>query len=317
MATDGTFLKRVGFVVTGYRGSLGGALRRISAESGASFVGIGRDVLLLRPPNSPDRELEQDYHSGADIKDKVIRFLRNNCVEKAYFINAAWSGVDGLAGGGIATQMQNVPVSNFYANLACEIGAIRFVQVGSYHELENSTNLFRDDVWPPPSHRIYALAKSAASDITAYTCYSRRLDHLNARFSMAIPDEISNNTKGYVPKAFLDIINGREADAPVSQNLYSIASYNEIARQLISVAIKGGNCRSFLLGTGESATLSDYIFTFKEIFNSLKMGKPMSVSLISNSDRNFSIKNLLTLASYECRESFSSLARTIISKSKR
>ena len=173
--------------------------------------------------------------------------------------NLAWRGRERLVDGNLSDQLRNVALACSLIELGVEVGAGRYVDVGSMEELILDRYLASGD-WRTRhlegARPWYALTKSLAGRMSAFETYRNRIDYIRARLSAAIDPNLNGGK--YIECSLRELRDGRSIPAPLNAELFNLASAQLIATQLIAMGVSGRNKAEYALGTGEAKTLRQF-----------------------------------------------------------
>ena len=122
-------------------------------------------------------------------------------------------------------------------------------------------------------------------------------------------------TPRFVELSLRSLLKSPELPVVRSSELYSISSSEEISRQLVAIGRKGRNKSLYILGTGESATLSNHFRYFAQLRYSTKIDASQNEQFNNSrytTETDFRVHRLILETGYTPIESRDSLFREIL-----
>lgn len=304
-------------IIAGGNGLIGRALVRElhSARIPVLILGSSKEIhssikKLIKP--------EIHYHRIERMTNwhyEAVQAIKSNLVLRdPVFFNLAWRGNERLVDGGIDDQLKNVGLSCLLVKLAKEIGAKKYVSTGSMEEvilermLENEKWLEKNNTTEP---NWYALAKISARMQSAFEAYQQKIDFCYTNISIVIDKSLQ--TGKYVEEMLKGVLLEPKIPKPNNKELCNISSSEEIARQLFAIGELGVNKSSYVLGTGEAASLFNQFVRFSRLVHQEGIADQAEsyseVGVLSIDD--FSVGDLIKDTGYKPKESTDALFREI------
>ena len=276
------------------------------------------------------KNIERYYYKfkNKNIKYFILKYQKNsntnyiNNIKKKFptvdsvFFNLAWKGRKSLTDGEVRDQIKNVIYSCQLIKLAKQLGAKKYIATGSLEELMlkryvNTKSWLTLKKVTTPS--FYALSKVSSWMQSAFEAYQRKIDFCYVRISVVIDENL--NTKKFVEITLKNLLKEPKKIYAKNNELCNISSSDEIGRQLVAVGKKGINGRNYILGTGSSASLSDYFHKFLKIahpYANITKKKFNTENLKLLNKKDFNIKNLISDTGYKPKENPRNLFKKII-----
>lgn len=276
-------IKRV--VITGATSSIGTALC-------SECIKQGKEVLAIVQPNSKnisripkhnlisivERSLQNYNSEGNDSLSEIT----DNQAEYDAFIHLAWASTQGdAARGKITPQIKNIEYAIDAVELADRLGCKVFIGAGSQAEYGRTEETLAEETVCRPETP-YGMAKLCAGQMTRFACKEKGIRHIWPRILSGYgpncqPQTVLNYTitellKGNVPK-----LSGGD-------QIWDFIYTGDIARALLLLAEFGKDGETYVLGSGHSRPLKEYLEITKNIVNpNVELGlgeKPYSKSTV-------------------------------------
>ena len=239
-------------IVTGGTGVLGNALIN-------ELVSRNIEVLVLVRKNGRIQNIPS--HSLVKIQICALEDIgKFNTPKEKYdvFFHLAWNGTYGESRNDSATQEKNVEYTLDAVRFAYKCGCKKFVGVGSQGEngvLEKGKKLSADSPENPVS--AYGKAKLRAGKESRKLCEELGLLHNWCRvISVYGPCDASYTM---VMSTLIKMLQNKDCDFTPAEQQWDYIYSGDAAKAVFSVAEKGKNNEIYVIGSGKSDSLKNYI----------------------------------------------------------
>lgn len=247
-------------VITGATGAIGTALINELIKQNIEVLVLCRDG-SERNVNIPESELVTK--KCCDLKDLVS--LQND-TGKAYdvFYHFAWIGTTGEARNDMYLQNLNVKYALDAVKLAKKFGCKTFIGAGSQAEYGRVEGVLKPDT-PTNPETGYGIAKLCAGQMTRQLALQLGLKHIWTRvLSVYGPNDTENSmVMSTVNKLKQNIVPEFTKGEQLWDYLYS----SDAARAFYLLGEKGKNGKTYVLGSGKTKPLKEYIRDIQLIVN--------------------------------------------------
>lgn len=180
------------------------------------------------------------------------------------FIHMAWEKTFGASRDDAEVQMRNIQYTLDSCHLAKRCGCQVFVGAGSQAEYGvQSVDLTPDLSVNPESG--YGIAKFAAGKLSAMLCKSLGMRQNWARIlSVYGPNDGEQTLISYVIR---ELKAGRSPELTKCEQIWDYLYADDAADAILAIAERGGDCKTYPLGSGEGRKLSEYIGIIRKIIN--------------------------------------------------
>lgn len=273
-------------VITGATGAIGRALILVCIEAGYEVLAVVHktskrtgDLQLIKHCRLLYLDLtEYDYAMDEMIK---LGIALDNYV---YFFHLAWMAPFGEGRNDFELQLKNVKASLAAVRLAKALGCSVFVGAGSQAEYGRVTGKLSPET-PTFPETGYGVAKLCAGQMTRLACeqinrkdFDRKnvyttddkakeitLRHIWARIlSVYGPHD---GVQSLISVAIDDMINNRETSFTLCEQIWDYVYSEDAARAMLLMAQKGRHGSVYVIGSGESHPLKEYIIKIAELTN--------------------------------------------------
>ena len=245
-------------VVTGATGCVGSAIVRRALAQGMEVTCIvheGSKRLSNLPQDEKVKIVECNLSDYASLQ-----------LGEGYdtFIHMAWEKTFGASRDDAEVQMRNIQYTLDACHLAKRCGCQVFVGAGSQAEYGvQSVDLTPDLPVNPESG--YGIAKYAAGKLSAMLCKSLGIRQNWVRIlSVYGPNDGENTLISYIIR---ELKAGRSPELTKCEQIWDYLYADDAAAAILAIAERGGNCKTYPLGSGEGRKLSEYIGIIRKIIN--------------------------------------------------
>lgn len=253
-------------VITGATSSLGVALIDECIRNQVAVLALVRPLSsnLDRIPRSDGVEIAE-----CDLSD-LARF---QVPDKSYdaFVHLAWeSSADASSRNLIRPQLSNVSYALDAVDLAERLGCKVFVGAGSQAEYGRTDQVLTEET-PVHPETAYGAAKLCACEMTRMACREKGIRHVWPRILSSYgPKYLSHTVINYTIN---ELLKGNKPSLTAGEQVWDFIYSDDVARALYLLAEKGNDGEVYVVGSGHSKLLKDYLCTIRDIIDpSLELG---------------------------------------------
>lgn len=187
------------------------------------------------------------------------------------FFHLAWASTSGdKARNMLEPQVMNIKYSLDAVDLADRLGCKTFIGAGSQAEYGRTNEILSEFISPHPESA-YGMAKLCAGQMTRLACNQKEIKHIWTRILSAYgpycqPQTVINYTLS-------ELLARRKPSLSGCEQIWDFIYTEDVARALLSLAYKGHDGDIYVIGSGESRTLKEYLNTAKDIIDpNLELG---------------------------------------------
>ncbi len=243
-------MKRV--IITGATGTIGNALIN-------EFIKNNIGVLVISRPESI-RENALPEHPNIKILHASFEdysSLQNNFEEKYdVFYHLAWAGTTGEARNNVTLQLQNIKYALDAVELAKRFGCHTFIGAGSQAEYGRFEGKLKPDTPAFPENG-YGIAKLCAGQITREYAHQLELRHIWVRILSVYGPHDGAQTM--VMSTINKLKNGEKAQFTKGEQLWDYLYSDDAAEAFRLIGERGVDGKTYVLGSGKTKPLSEYI----------------------------------------------------------
>ncbi|MBQ7582898.1 MAG: NAD-dependent epimerase/dehydratase family protein [Lachnospiraceae bacterium] len=256
-------------VITGATSSLGVALIEECIRNNVKVLALVRpgSANLDRIPKS-DLVLVAEC-ALSDLSD----FAAGGGMEQSYdaFMHLAWeSSADASKRNMIRPQLSNVAYSLDAVDLAERLHCSVFVGAGSQAEYGRCDEVLNEET-PVHPDTPYGAAKLCACNMTRLACREKGIRHVWPRILSSYgPNYLAHTVINYT---ITELLSGRRPSLTGGEQLWDFIYGDDVARALYLLAEKGRDGEIYVIGSGRSRLLKDYLLTIRDLIDpTLELG---------------------------------------------
>ena len=248
-------------IITGATGAIGTALIYKLISSGIEVLVFCRNG-SKRNSQIPEHDLITKKYCSLDELATV-----QNDTEKDYdvFYHFAWEGTTGRARNDMYLQNQNVRYALDAVEVAKRFGCHTFIGAGSQAEYGRVEGVLKPDT-PTFPETGYGIAKLCAGQMTREYAHQLGIRHIWTRIlSVYGPND---NPQSMVMSTIRKLKDGEVPEFTKGEQMWDYLYSGDAAEAFYLLAEKGINGKTYVLGSGQSRPLSEYINEIRKIVNS-------------------------------------------------
>ncbi len=189
-----------------------------------------------------------------------------NVVDAQYdvFFDLAWEGTTGNARNDMFLQNRNVMHALEAVNTARRFGCHTFIGAGSQAEYGRLDGILRSDTPTSPENG-YGIGKLCAGYMTRELAHQYGMRHIWTRIlSVYGPND---GMRSMVMSVISDLIHDISPRCTKGEQKWDFLYSGDAARAFRLLAEKGIDGKTYVLGSGECRTLSEYITDIRDVIN--------------------------------------------------
>lgn len=252
-------LKRI--VITGATSSIGCALIEEC---------IKQDIEVLAIANKGSKNIKWIPRSeGVSVVECSLDELKNFAFfdSNRYdaFVHLAWASTAGaVARNMLQPQAMNIKYSLDAVELASRMGCEVFLGAGSQAEYGRTDEVLTEQTITKPETG-YGMAKLCAGQMTRLACQQKGLKHIWTRILSAYgpkcqPQSVINYT-------ITELLQGKSPSLSRGDQIWDFIYTGDVARAILLLLEKGHNNETYIIGSGVSKRLSEYLLAVRNIIN--------------------------------------------------
>lgn len=239
-------------VITGAAGMIGTALTQHLLDQGQEVLAIchrgsSRNRVL--------RELSGVEVLEADLEQYALLAQKHWEKQYDFFFHLAWAGTTGNARNDMALQTENIHYTLDAVEMAEHMGCHTFVGVGSQAECGRSSEPLSPDT-PAFPETGYGMAKLCAGQMSRYSCKVKGIRHIWARV-LSVYGPYGGNDM--ITATVQQLLHGGHARFTPGEQKWDYLYSEDAAKALWLMAEKGCPGKTYVLGSGQSRPLREYI----------------------------------------------------------
>ena len=247
-------------VITGATGAIGTALVKELIANGDKVL-----VLLRRGSARKDRIPEHSLVEAAECSlNEYEGYMPAGDEKYDVFYHLAWAGTTGPYRNDWYLQNLNVKYALDAAGLASRLGCGRFIGIGSQAEYGRADGILRPDTPVHPENG-YGIAKLAAGLMTRE--YSHQLNMLHNWVRVLSIYGPGDGDQSLIMTAVNRFRDNAYAEFTKGEQMWDYLSSTDAASALRLMGISGIDGKTYVLGSGKTAKLRDYIEAIRSEIN--------------------------------------------------
>lgn len=245
-------------VITGATGAIGRALIKICIQAGYEVLAVvhrtsPRATELKRIKHCQVLHLDLSEYDNAMEEMKKQNIVIGEC---ELFFHLAWMAPFGKDRENLPLQLENVRASLAAVRFAKALGCTTFLGTGSQAEYGRVKGKLSPDT-PTFPETGYGVAKLCAGQMTRLACDQTGLKHVWTRIlSVYGPYDGKNSL---ISIAIDDMMNNRETSFTPCNQIWDYIYSEDAARAMLLAAQNGKHGNVYVIGSGETHPLKEYI----------------------------------------------------------
>lgn len=242
-------------VITGPTGAIGHALIEQCIRSGDEVLAIvrkGSPRIRTIPQDSKVTVLEL----GLDDYDEYVRSARAPEIPYDVFYHFAWEGTTGSSRNDTDLQSRNIEHALSAVRLAAFLGCKTFIGAGSQAEYGRVEGSLKADTPAFPENG-YGIAKLCAGQLTRILCNQLGIKHIWTRILSVYGPYDGEGSM--IISSLRKMINGEESRFTKGEQEWDYLYSEDAARAMHLLAQKGIGNKVYVIGSGKTRKLMDYI----------------------------------------------------------
>ena len=253
-------------VVTGATGAVGRALISVCMEAGYEVLAVVHSTSVRSSDLEKMEHCQVLYLDLPEYDNAMKEMHQQNIATDGYemFFHLAWMAPFGKDRENLPLQLDNVQASLAAVRFAKALGCSTFIGAGSQAEYGRVEGKLSPDT-PTFPETGYGVAKLCAGQMTRLACEQAGIKHIWTRIlSVYGPHD---GKRSLVSVAIDDMIHNRKTSFSPCDQIWDYIYSEDAAKALLLAAQKGKHGSIFVVGSGETRHLKDYIQTIAEITN--------------------------------------------------
>lgn len=199
-------------------------------------------------------EANNEVCSGDLLKEKY---------KGAAFIHLAWASTGGDAARNLLVpQAMNIKYSLDAVDLAESLGCSVFVGAGSQAEYGRKNENLTEETKENPE-TAYGMAKLCAGQMTRLACQQKGIRHIWPRILSAYGPNCPDRT--VVNYSLIELINDNSPKLTGCQQIWDFIYIDDVAKALLLLADKGVDGQIYVIGSGISKELKEYLIEMRQL----------------------------------------------------
>ena len=247
-------------VITGPTGAIGHALTEQCIRSGDEVLAIvrkGSPRIRTIPQDSKVTVLEL----GLDDYDEYVRSARAPEIPYDVFYHFAWEGTTGSSRNDTDLQSRNIEHALSAVRLAAFLGCKTFIGAGSQAEYGRVEGSLKADTPAFPENG-YGIAKLCSGQLTRILCGQLGIKHIWTRILSVYGPYDGEGSM--IISSLRKMINGEESRFTKGEQEWDYLYSEDAARAMHLLAQKGIGNKVYVIGSGKTRKLMDYISVMEQ-----------------------------------------------------
>ncbi len=274
-------------VITGATSSLGTAMISECIDNNIEVLALanrGSKNLGRIPKSDKVRIVECSVDEFGS--DELLETIKNVDPSGSFdvFVNFAWTSTAGdNARNMLGQQAMNVRYSLDAVDLAEKLGCKVFIGAGSQAEYgRTEEDLTEETVCRPET--AYGMAKLCAGQMTRLACRQKGIKHIWPRILSGYGPNCQPQT--IINYTITELINGRSPELTACEQIWDFIYTGDVAKALLLLAEKGKDGEVYVIGSGKSRTLKEYMEDIRMVISEV----PGNTGLTKVPDISFGAK---------------------------
>ncbi|MEG1548936.1 MAG: NAD(P)-dependent oxidoreductase [Ruthenibacterium sp.] len=247
-------------VITGGTGAIGMALLRLLREKKCTVY-----VMLRADSPRANRIVEDDFVHIVPCDLQNIALLPEKIAQKAdVFYHFAWENTVGAGRNDVDSQMRNIAYTLNAVHAAKALGCHTFIGAGSQAEYGGCDAPLRPET-PAFPLTGYGIAKLCAGQMSRLACAQQNLRHIWARVVSVYGPYDGGGT--LVSSILSALLAGDVPACTAGEQLWDYLYAADAADAFYRMGLYGKNGQVYVLGSGISAPLKEYILQMRDAVN--------------------------------------------------
>lgn len=248
----------VRFAITGATGMIGSELVEMLLDQ-------GHDVVAIVNPNSNRLHNIPKSSKLTIIKCDISDYDKIHGLEKCdYFYHLAWKSSNVNERDDVYSQIDNIRFTMDAIRLSKSWGAIKFVGAGSQAEFGPVTEILNNNTNPNPESG-YGVAKLSSRYLSELLCKRLNLQFCWTRIVSVFGKNDAKHT--LIKYLVTTLLEGNKPILTKCEQVWDYLYSKDAADALIRVGLYGKDSKVYLIGSGSSRQLKNYVLSVRDIVN--------------------------------------------------
>lgn len=184
-------------------------------------------------------------------------------VQYDVFFHLAWASTQGdVARNNLQSQVENIQFALDAVDLAEKLGCKVFIGAGSQAEYGRKEQILTEQT-PCDPETAYGMAKLCAGQMTRLACKQRGIKHIWPRILSAYGPNCQPQT--IINYTITELLQGRKPLLSGGEQIWDFIYTGDVARALLLLAQEGKNGEVYVVGSGKSRKLKEYLKCVRKI----------------------------------------------------
>ena len=230
---------------------------------------IKRNVFVLALVNPKSKNISKiPIHKNVMIRRCDLNDIKNyDMCENDYdaFFHLAWSSTHGdKERNNLQEHLSNIQYSLDAVDLSERLGCKVFIGAGSQAEYGRTEETMNENTRCNPETP-YGIAKYCAGKMTRIACQNKQINHIWTRILSSFGPKNINNT--VIDYTINELLNNRKPLLSDGKQIWDFIYSGDVANALYLLSEKGHSGDVYVIGSGHSEPLRDYLVKIKNIIN--------------------------------------------------
>lgn len=252
-------------------------LRKVAISGATSPIGVALTkeclkqnievIAIINPDSSkksriPVSSSVRIVECPLDGYGNFAKEIKDEQLSADVFIHLAWASTDGDAARNMLTpQALNIQYALDAVELADSLGCTTFIGAGSQAEYGRTNETLKETTECHPETG-YGIAKLCAGQLTRLACRQKGIRHIWPRILSTYGP--NSNPKTIISYVITELISNRTPSLTACEQIWDFIYVDDAARALISLAESGHDGEIYVIGSGMSAPLSEYMTKIRD-----------------------------------------------------